>query len=230
MNQLKIIFLLRFRLNIPVCTILSLKFVFLKACLSISQCNKSAHSFDFTFCFDGETNLSFFISSRSYLQRARLSLSNLLYRWRMSVNYRPVSHVIFDLDGTLIDSESYYYCAVNDLLQEYGKQYDWEVRSRTLGLFITKSAPIIIEFCQLPLTPDQFVEKVLLRFRSYVLGEIDGKGVKMLPGAMRLIEHFKATGVPMAICTGSMKQTYDYKVCLSLIPSWSTNFVSMATD
>jgi len=128
--------------------------------------------------------------------------------------YTPVTHVIFDLDGTLIDSEKYFYQAVTDILHGYGKSMDWDLRSKTIGLFVTKSAPIIIDHLDLPCTPEDYVNQVLVRFKQYVTGEVDGIGIQFLPGVNRLVSHFSEHKIPMAICTGSMKETYEYKVSL----------------
>lgn len=126
---------------------------------------------------------------------------------------RPVTHVIFDLDGTLIDSEKHLFRSTNDVLNEFGKSFDWDIRSKTLGLHLQKSAPIIIEHFHLPIEPAEYIGKVLSRFKSYVQGEIDGCGVQLLPGVKRLVTHLAKHDIPMAVCTGCMEDTFRYKVC-----------------
>ncbi|XP_046908670.2 pseudouridine-5'-phosphatase [Dermatophagoides farinae] len=124
---------------------------------------------------------------------------------------RPVTHVIFDLDGTLIDSEKHLFRSTNDVLNEFGKSFDWDIRSKTLGLHLQKSAPIIIEHFHLPIEPAEYIGKVLSRFKSYVQGEIDGCGVQLLPGVKRLVTHLAKHDIPMAVCTGCMEDTFRYK-------------------
>ena len=96
--------------------------------------------------------------------------------------YPPVTHVIFDLDGTLIDSERCFHQAITDIVHEYGKSIDWELRSKTIGLFITESAPIIIDDLGLPCSPEAYVRQVLVRFKQHVTGQVDGVGIQLLPG------------------------------------------------
>lgn len=134
-----------------------------------------------------------------------------------TTKFSPVTHVIFDLDGTLIDSEKYFYHAVTDILQDYGKSMDWELRSKTIGLFITNSAPIIIDHLGLPCSPEEYVRQVLVRFKQYIIGEVDGIGIQFLPGVQRLVSHLSDHKVPMAICTGSMKETFEYKVSALIV-------------
>ncbi|KAJ6224619.1 hypothetical protein RDWZM_003164 [Blomia tropicalis] len=129
-----------------------------------------------------------------------------------SDKYTPVTHVIFDLDGTLIDSEKYLHKAITDVLRDHGKTMNWELQSLTTGLFITKSAPIIVENLKLTCTPEEYIRQILIRYKQYVVGQIDGVGIKFLPGVVKLITHLSNNKIPMAICTGSMQETFDFKV------------------
>lgn len=52
-----------------------------------------------------------------------------------SSKYPPVSHVIFDLDGTLIDTEKYFNQVLNSVIGEYGgKPMSVELSSKTSNL------------------------------------------------------------------------------------------------
>nr|XP_027205613.1 pseudouridine-5'-phosphatase-like [Dermatophagoides pteronyssinus] len=123
----------------------------------------------------------------------------------------PITHVIFDLDGTLIDSEKHLFQSTNDVLNEFGKTFDWNIRSKTLGLHLQKSAPIIIEHFNLSIEPIDYIDKVLLRFKSYVQGDNGGYGIQLLPGVKRLVTHLSRHNIPMAICTGCKEDTFRYK-------------------
>ena len=50
----------------------------------------------------------------------------------MKLPRRP-THVIFDLDGVLLDSEPLYTCATQEIVGEYGKVFDWSVKGNTIG-------------------------------------------------------------------------------------------------
>lgn len=128
-----------------------------------------------------------------------------------NINSKNITHVIFDLDGTLIDSEKYLFNSTNDILKQYGKTYDWTIRSKTIGLHLIKATPIIIEHFELPITPEEYMRQVLIQFKRYVLGEIDGSGVQLLPGTKRLVQHLSKHKIPMAICTGCTEDTFGYK-------------------
>jgi len=119
-----------------------------------------------------------------------------------------ISHCVFDFDGTLIDSESFLTLAINDVLQRYGKEYVWSLKSRTVGLHLGLSGPIIIEEFGLPLTVPEFVQNVLQRFEERMtLGSCN-----FMAGAERLVKHLAKNDVKLAVCTGSTKFTYSLKV------------------
>jgi len=122
--------------------------------------------------------------------------------------YERVSHCIFDFDGTLINSESFLTQAINEVLQRYGKCYDWSVKSKTTGLHMGLSGPIIIEELDLPLTLQEFTDSVLKEFeRSLCNGSVE-----FMSGAERLVQHLSRNGVHLAICTASTQLTFKYKI------------------
>lgn len=47
--------------------------------------------------------------------------------------YYPVSHVIFDCDGLLIDSELYYSHALSEVSKRYGKEFTFQIKSEMMG-------------------------------------------------------------------------------------------------
>lgn len=69
--------------------------------------------------------------------------------------FKPVTHVLFDMDGLLLDTESLYTEATQRVTQRYGKDYTWEVKSAVMGTAGSESTRIIIDRLQLPLTVEE---------------------------------------------------------------------------
>ena len=67
-----------------------------------------------------------------------------------------VSHVIFDLDGLLINSENFYEAADKVVLQALGKAYsvdlEWKLRGRT----DLDCAKMIVDYYRLDMTPEEW--------------------------------------------------------------------------
>ncbi|KFD65574.1 hypothetical protein M514_05924 [Trichuris suis] len=118
---------------------------------------------------------------------------------------QPVTHVIFDLDGLLLDTEVQYTEAHNRLLKKYGKQLSWDVKSKMMGRTQNEAYQILINEMELPMT----VEQVKTEMDGY-LEELFPRS-SLMPGAHRLITHFYNTSVPMALCSGSNKRFYELK-------------------
>lgn len=47
--------------------------------------------------------------------------------------FHPVTHVIFDCDGLLVDSEKYYSLALSEVASKYGKTFDYKTKLDMMG-------------------------------------------------------------------------------------------------
>ncbi|KAI6222480.1 HAD hydrolase, family IA, variant 3 [Aphelenchoides fujianensis] len=90
-----------------------------------------------------------------------------------------ITHVIFDFDGVLIDSEQVYSEAVRTLLRMAG------LEGRVTPAEYTEAYDVELDraLCECP----------------------------ELPAASKLIDHFHAHGIPLAICTGSDAKEFEIK-------------------
>jgi len=50
--------------------------------------------------------------------------------------FQPISHVIFDCDGLLVDSERYYTEALTEVAERYGKKFDYQIKADMMGKYI----------------------------------------------------------------------------------------------
>ena len=70
-----------------------------------------------------------------------------------------VSCVLFDMDGLLLDTENLYTEGTQRILSEFGHVYDWEFKSRLMGKRTDEVARMIVDHYQLPMTPDDWVQR-----------------------------------------------------------------------
>ncbi|KAJ8919019.1 hypothetical protein NQ315_016924 [Exocentrus adspersus] len=122
------------------------------------------------------------------------------------MKFNKVTHVIFDMDGTLIDSESLLDKIVCDIAAVYGKVYRKDIRVKLRGTPEKDSARIAVTEMDLPITPEEF----LVFYRKKMNEEL--QNLNLMPGAMALVRHLYKHDVPIAIATSSSKATTKLKM------------------
>ena len=95
-----------------------------------------------------------------------------------------ISHVIFDVDGLLLDTERLYARASAELLAEHGKEYDWGVKAKLMGKAPKEVAEEYVRHFQLPITPEEYLVKTRATMEKLL------PDCKFLPGALKLLHHF----------------------------------------
>jgi pseudouridine 5'-phosphatase len=116
-----------------------------------------------------------------------------------------ITHIIYDLDGLLLDTEPLYTKAHQIVAARYGKVFDWTVKSKMIGLRAQDSAKIMIEGLQLPLSIPEYLDE-----RKSLLEELFPQA-EPLPGAVRLTNHFHKFAVPQAVATSSDRYYFELK-------------------
>mmetsp|Transcript_5297 Transcript_5297/g.15824 ORF Transcript_5297/g.15824 Transcript_5297/m.15824 type:complete len:217 (+) Transcript_5297:92-742(+) len=105
--------------------------------------------------------------------------------------------VIFDLDGTLLDTESVYLEVETALVSQFGVGDVREITPQLLGTTERRTAEIVIGHFGLNLTVEQYLE-----MRNSKLLEVVHKA-GLLPGAEKLVSHLANNNVKIAIATSS---------------------------
>ncbi|XP_044752045.1 pseudouridine-5'-phosphatase-like isoform X4 [Coccinella septempunctata] len=120
-------------------------------------------------------------------------------------SFKCIKNVIFDMDGLLLDTETYYKQAISDIARSFGKVYTSEVMNKIVGTPQTETCKIAIREMNLPLDLEQF--RALFIKLSYSRMH----NVPLLPGAKKLVEHLHKKNIPIAVATSSGQQSFDLK-------------------
>lgn len=111
-----------------------------------------------------------------------------------------ITAAIFDLDGTLLDTEPLYYASYEKVAHGLGKSYTFDVHSHLLGRAELEGAANMIKVLELAdITP----EEILKRRDVYFLEAVAHAAA--LPGAINAVRAVKDCGFRVAIATSSKR-------------------------
>jgi HAD superfamily hydrolase (TIGR01509 family) len=118
--------------------------------------------------------------------------------------FSAFSAVIFDLDGTLIDSEKNYVASDGKILEGFGIEYTPELRAKLIGRGIDVFARILIDEYGVK----ESLQTILDLKDSAYLAIARGNTV-VFPEMRKLLDIFRAAGVPLAVASGSSQSVVD---------------------
>ena len=127
-----------------------------------------------------------------------------------------ITHVIYDLDGILLDTEPIYTTLAQQILARYGKTFDLDLKLNTMGRRAQESAQYLVETLNLPISAETYLAE------RRALGKDLLPKNRPLSGAQDLTYHLASRGIPQAIATSSVSPEFDFKVSTHL--DWLTCF------
>jgi len=133
-----------------------------------------------------------------------------------------ITHVIWDLDGTLLDTEPSYLLAGTTIAERYGRVLTPEVRGRMMGRPNAVASRIFVEELGIPLTPEEFGaardELLMAMFRE----------CPPMPGARALSQLLYDHDIPQAIATSSTRRSLANKIVAHA--DWIATFGAVVTS
>jgi HAD superfamily hydrolase (TIGR01509 family) len=112
----------------------------------------------------------------------------------------PVA-VLWDMDGTLVDTEPYWMDVEQRLVEAHGGTWSTEHAVQLVGNELMTSARYIRELGGVELPPEEIVELLLNGVVSHIEREVPWR-----PGARELLAALRAEGVPCALVTMSYER------------------------
>ena len=112
--------------------------------------------------------------------------------------------VLWDMDGTIVDTEPYWIAAEHDIVEEHGGTWSEELSHQLVGQDLLVAATFIRDNSAVEWSPEQIVDEMLGRVIVKVREHMPWR-----PGARELLTALKEEGVPSALVTMSWRSLAD---------------------
>ncbi|WP_406001823.1 HAD family hydrolase [Streptomyces sp. NBC_00829] len=122
--------------------------------------------------------------------------------------------VFLDMDGTLVDTEGFWWDAEVEVFADLGHKLRESWRDVVVGGPMTRSAGYLIEATGADITLAELTVLLNERFEARI-----GRGVPLMPGAARLLAELARHNVPTALVSASHRRIID-RVMSSLGPQY----------
>ncbi len=133
----------------------------------------------------------------------------------------PIETIIYDLDGVLLDTEPIYTHVTQAIVGQWGKVFDWSVKSNMIGRRSIDSARYLVERLELPITAEEYLD-----LRQSGLDE-GFRNAPAIAGAEKFSRALDSRGLAQGIATSSERVQFELKS--SSHPEWFSIFLAAVT-
>ncbi|MFE9421432.1 HAD family hydrolase [Kitasatospora sp. NPDC006697] len=112
--------------------------------------------------------------------------------------------VLVDMDGTLVDTEDFWWHAESSLFADLGHPLGEEHRAQLVGGPMTRVMDYLLALTGLEIPREELADRINGRFTEL----LDG-GAPLMPGAAELLALLRENGIPAALVSASHRRIID---------------------
>lgn len=140
----------------------------------------------------------------------------------MSTRRTSVPSVVFDLDGTLVDSEPNYYEAGRRVLARYGAPgFTWEHHTRFIGISTRETLTALRAEYGIEASVDE-----LLAAQDAVCLELARSSTEVFPEMRKFVERLHQEGIAMVVASSSSRAAIEAVLADTGLGAYLTAYVS----
>ena len=117
---------------------------------------------------------------------------------------RPPAAVLWDMDGTIVDTEAHWIDAAEEIAREHGVDVPQDALTALVGTSLTDGAELIRGW-----GIEQSVSELVDRHLELAMRNTAAAGLTWRPGARELLATLRADGIPLALVTMSYRTYAD---------------------
>ena len=135
---------------------------------------------------------------------------------------RPAA-VLWDMDGTIVDTESHWIAAADEILRSHGIESSPNDLTPLIGMALTDGAALLRDL-GVDVSVGELVDRQLdLAMRNTLVA-----GLSWRPGAVEMLAALQADGIPLALVTMSYRRYAD--VIISALPEKTFDVIVTGDD
>lgn len=113
-----------------------------------------------------------------------------------------ITHVIFDMDGTLSSTEPIYFECYQQAAQQQGLNFTFELFEKCIGISTDEAVPLMMSYFGRKVDIDSIYKGCCRNFEKYM----QTNPIPLRPGAKEAVEYFYKRGFPLGIATSNIRE------------------------
>ncbi len=118
-----------------------------------------------------------------------------------------ITHIVFDMDGLLLDTEMIYYICYQRAARKRGKDFPFELFEACVGMSPADSRQIIDNYYKGSVDVPALYQQTSEEFEMYLAR--DGE-INFRPGAKEAVEYFAGRGCTLALASSNIRKWVEH--------------------